>query len=77
MPLGVLSPWRWVSEAFELRRLRHRLPNAHRAWSLSSGKHRPETDAEYLMRLRKLAHERGQLREVARNSHVPGSDSFR
>jgi hypothetical protein len=31
MHLGVLSPWRLISDAIELRHLRRRLPNAHRA----------------------------------------------
>ena len=67
MPHGVVSPWRWVSDAIELRRLRHRLPNAHRAWSLATGRHRPETDAEYLIRLRELACERERLRKAAKH----------
>jgi hypothetical protein len=74
MPVGLASPWRWASNALELRRLRHRLPNAHRAWSLASGKHRPETDAEYLIRLRDLARERKQLREAAKHSGAPRDD---
>jgi hypothetical protein len=65
MHLPTLSPWRRLSEAIELRRLKRRLPNAHRAWSQASGKLRPETDVEYLARLRVLACERQQLREKA------------
>jgi hypothetical protein len=56
--LAVLALWRWVSDAIEFRRLRRRLPSAHRAWSQATGKLRPETDAEYLARLRTLARER-------------------
>jgi hypothetical protein len=48
------------------------LPNAHRAWSRASGKLRPESDAEYLVRLRILVREREQLR---RQPHVPVADS--
>ena len=69
MHLGVLSPWRLISDAIELRHLRRRLPNAHRAWSLASGKLRPESDTEYLMRLRTLAREREELRKRRRKLH--------
>ncbi len=55
---------RKLSDAIEFGRLRRRLPNAHRAWSTASGKLRPETDAEYLARLRALAHEREHLRKA-------------
>lgn len=58
---AALAPWHWLSDAIEFRRLRRRLPNAHRAWSNASGKLRPESDAEYLARLRILAREREQL----------------
>lgn len=68
MHLGRLSPWRWLSDTVEFRRLRRRLPNAHRAFSIASGKQRPETDAEYLVRLRGLVREREHLRD-------PDSDS--
>ena len=66
MYLGVHSPWRLISDAIELRHLRRRLPNAHRAWSLASGKLRPESDTEYLMRLRILVREREELRNQRR-----------
>jgi hypothetical protein len=66
MHLGVLSPWRSISDAIELRHLRRRLPNAHRAWSVASGKLRPESDTEYLMRLRILVREREELRNRRR-----------
>ena len=66
---GILSPWRLISDAIELRHLRRRLPNAHRAWSLASGKLRPESDTEYLMRLRTLAREREELRNQRRKLH--------
>ena len=62
------SPLGWLSDAVELRRLRRSLPNAHRAWSRASGKLRPETDAEYLARLRSLAREREQLRSTPERS---------
>jgi hypothetical protein len=72
MRLEALSlPLRWLSDAVEFRRLRRRLPNVHRAWSRASGKLRPETDAEYLVRLRGLAREREQLRDKERSSR-PG-----
>jgi hypothetical protein len=55
----LLSPWRWFFETAEFRRPRRCLPRAHRGWSRASGKLRPETDGEYLARLRILASERG------------------
>ena len=63
-----LSPLRWLFDALELRRFRRRLPNAHRAWSRASGTLRPESDAEYLARLRALAREREQLRSAWQNA---------
>jgi hypothetical protein len=66
------SPLGWLSDAIEFRSLRRRLPNAHRAWSRASGKLRPESDAEYLERLRGLARERKQLRSpTERSSSIP------
>ena len=62
------SPLGWLSDVIEFRRLRRRLPNAHRAWSRASGKLRPESDAEYLARLRSLAREREQLRNTPERS---------
>jgi hypothetical protein len=64
----VLSPWRLISDAIEFRHLRRRLPNAHRAWSFASGKQRPETNAEYLVRLRALVRERKQLHDQKCNT---------
>jgi hypothetical protein len=64
-------PLRWLSDAVELRRLRRRLPNVHRAWSRASGKLRPESDAEYLKRLRGLTCEREQLRDRVERSSGP------
>jgi hypothetical protein len=61
--IKAISPWRWVSDAIEFRRLRRRLPNVHRGWSRASGKHQPETKAEYLERLRAIARERGLRRQ--------------
>jgi hypothetical protein len=66
MQSGILSPWRLI-DAIELRHLRRRLPNAHRAWSRASGKLRPESNTEYLMRLRILAREREALRNQRRS----------
>ena len=63
MHLAVLALWRWVSDTIEFRRLRRRFPSAHRAWSQATGKLRPETDAEYLARLRALDRERVQRRD--------------
>ena len=60
---GALLPLRWLSDAVEFRRLRRRLPHAHRAWSFATGKQRPETDAQYLSRLRTLARERERVRD--------------
>ena len=70
------SPLGWLSDAIEFRRLRRRLPNAHRAWSRASGKLRPESDAEYLERLRSLAREREQLRNTTERSSRPGNLTF-
>jgi hypothetical protein len=64
MHLVAIQLWRRLSDTIELRRLRRRLPSAHRAWSVTSGKHRPETDAEYLERLRALARERARRRDM-------------
>ena len=74
MRLEALSlPLRWLSDAVEFRRLRRRLPNAHRAWSRVSGKQQPESDADYLVRLRSLAREREQLPDRAEHSNRPGN----
>ena len=74
MRLEALSlPLRWLSDAVEFRRLRRRLPNAHRAWSRASGKLRPESDAEYLERLRCLTWEREQLRNTTERSRRPAT----
>ena len=70
------SPLGWLSDAIEFRRLRRRLPNAHRAWSRASGELRPESDAEYLARLRSLAREREQLRNTTQRSRRPGNLTF-
>jgi hypothetical protein len=70
------SPLGWLSDAIEFRRLRRRLPYAHRAWSRASGKLRPESDAEYLVRLRSLAREREQLRSTTERSSRPGNHTF-
>jgi hypothetical protein len=64
--LAALSPFHWLSDVLELRRLQRRLPRVHRAWSKASGKLRPESDAEYLARLRVLVREREQLRNRQR-----------
>ena len=73
MHLGTLSPWRWFSDAAEFRRLRRRLPHAHRLWSTASGKLRPETNTEYLARLRELARERAQLPNRREHPDGPGN----
>jgi hypothetical protein len=70
------SPLGWLSDAIEFRRLRRRLPNAHRAWSRASGRLRPESDAEYLVRLRSLAREREQLRSTTERSTRTGNLTF-
>jgi len=51
-------PIRRLADTVALQRLRRRLPNVHRGFSRSSGTLQHETDAEYLARLRILAHER-------------------
>ena len=70
------SPLGWLSDAVELRRLRRSLPNAHRAWSRASGKLQPESDAEYLARLRSLARERAPLRSTPERSRRPSNHTF-
>ena len=69
------SPLRWLLDALEFRRLRCRLPSVHRAWSRASGQFRPESDAEYLVRLRALAHEREQLRSTTEHSSRSGNNT--
>jgi hypothetical protein len=76
MPVYRLFALRWLSDAIEFRRLRRRLPNAHRAWSRASGKLRPESDAEYLARLRGLARERKQWRDTTERPSGPGNHTF-
>ncbi len=51
-------PFRRISDALELRRLRRKLPNAHRGLVNSPDGSIPETDAQYLDRLRQIEHER-------------------
>jgi hypothetical protein len=59
---GVTQFFTWpiqaIGDALELRQLRRRLPNAHRRLILTRGRARPETDAEYLDRLREIEIER-------------------
>jgi hypothetical protein len=71
MAFREMLPWNRLMEAIEFRRLRRRLPGVHRAWSNASGRWRPESDAEYLRRLRELAHERAALRRRTRHSGAP------
>ena len=47
---GLIAPW-------ELRRLMRRLPTMPRLWVRTESGIRPETDAEYLVRLRERARE--------------------
>jgi hypothetical protein len=54
----LLLPIRPLLAAAELRRLRRQMPNAHRLWIIIQRGIRPETDGEYLDRLRQLARER-------------------
>jgi|SRR5579859_789202 len=60
-PPGKLVWWRRLTSAFRVRGL-HSLgrdfPGAHRLWLLTGTTIRPETDTEYLDRLRRLAFER-------------------
>ena len=48
---GLIAPW-------ELHRLRRRLPTTPRLWVRIKSGIRPETDAEYLVRLRERAREK-------------------
>jgi hypothetical protein len=49
---------RWIQDALELRRLRRLMRSAHRGLISEHGRTRPETDAEYLDRLRQMEDER-------------------
>ena len=51
-------PFRQVRDGAEFRRLRRRLRHVHRLWVSVPGGIRPETDSEYLERLRRLERER-------------------
>ena len=54
-----LSPFRALWDARDFRRLRRLLPTTPRMWVPQAyGRIRPESDAEYLSRLRQLALER-------------------
>ncbi len=55
-------PWRRFADAMAFRRLRRRLPGVHRAWTRTGSTVRPETDAEYLERLRAVAGQRSSRR---------------
>jgi hypothetical protein len=71
MAIKIRFPLRWISDAIEFRRLRRRLPNVHRGWSRATGKHQPETDAEYLERLRAIARERELRRQRSGDQQLP------
>jgi hypothetical protein len=51
-------PFSSVSNKLELRRLRKKLPRSYRGFVRTSGGMRPETDLEYLDRLRIIYQER-------------------
>ena len=54
-----LWPFVHIRDARDLRRLRRAMRTAYRGWVLDAGRGpRPESDAEYLARLRRLARER-------------------
>ena len=57
---GRLLSWpsRRFRDAIEFRRLRHKIPNAHRRLITTSNPARQETDMEYLERLRQIYRER-------------------
>jgi hypothetical protein len=57
---GLFGPW-------ELRRLMRRMPTTPRLWVQTESGIRPETDADYLMRLRERAREKAS-RSAARRS---------
>ena len=57
---GLIAPW-------ELHRLRRRLPTTPRLWVQIKSGIRPETDAEYLVRLRERAREKKASRSAAVN----------
>lgn len=50
--------WVLLFPKFELRRLRRKLPSAHRGWVPGPKTIRPETDCEYRGRLKRIAWER-------------------
>ena len=60
---GLLAPW-------ELRRLMQRLPTTPRLWVRTESGIRPETDADYLARLRERAREKAS-RSAAINHRGP------
>ena len=60
---GLIAPW-------ELHRLRRRLPTTPRLWVPIQSGIRPETDAEYLVRLRERAREKKASRSAAANPQV-------
>jgi len=57
---GLIAPW-------ELHRLRRRLPTTPRLWVRTESGIRPETDADYLVRLRERAREKKASRSAAVN----------
>ena len=56
--MGVFWPLRSLIDAWELRRLMRRMPTTPRLWAPTESGIRPETDADYLARLRERARER-------------------
>ena len=55
---GLIAPW-------ELHRLRRQMPTTPRLWVQIKSGIRPETDAEYLVRLRERAREKKASRSAA------------
>ena len=55
---GLIAPW-------ELHRLRQQMPTTPRLWVQIKSGIRPETDAEYLVRLRERAREKKASRSAA------------
>jgi len=59
------NPLQRIAITFQLHIVKRRMPNVHRGWIRSDHDIegiRPETDREYLVRLRQLARERAAMR---------------
>lgn len=72
--LKFINPLKRTTITFQLHMLKRRMPHAHRGWIQSEHDIegiRPETDREFLVRLRQLARERARMR---RRRHARNTD---